>query len=268
LQEPDPRRAKNWATALFFGSFALGLLVVPAMSSSALDQKTWCLGAFVVQILICTTTGAVSLVLGLAIGSSTRARVSPVLIAFGAWTGVLIFGYGYILPVVFVARFIGRLLRPQRQDQNRITWGEKLQRWLLPELALFATRAEANAAFRAGTREALQRAGVPIGTIVVSLVTGYVWYRASQSSLTFWPRLALNSAAGAMMALTAGLSLLRVRPHVRRLLRQQLVERAVQVCLSCGYDLTGNMSGACPECGTSCGLNRRRRPHQRTWLDR
>lgn len=24
------------------------------------------------------------------------------------------------------------------------------------------------------------------------------------------------------------------------------------LCLTCGYDLTANMSGACPECGTAC----------------
>ncbi len=26
------------------------------------------------------------------------------------------------------------------------------------------------------------------------------------------------------------------------------------LCLRCGYDLTGNVSGRCPECGTACGL--------------
>jgi hypothetical protein len=26
-------------------------------------------------------------------------------------------------------------------------------------------------------------------------------------------------------------------------------------CLVCGYNLTGNVSGRCPECGTPCGNN-------------
>ena len=35
-------------------------------------------------------------------------------------------------------------------------------------------------------------------------------------------------------------------------LREQLVARGIPICIKCGYDLTGNESGACPECGTAC----------------
>ena len=31
--------------------------------------------------------------------------------------------------------------------------------------------------------------------------------------------------------------------------RQALSRRANGLCLGCGYDLTGNVSGVCPECG-------------------
>lgn len=36
----------------------------------------------------------------------------------------------------------------------------------------------------------------------------------------------------------------------RRKLRAYLAERGCPICLACGYDLTGNISGRCPECGT------------------
>ena len=35
----------------------------------------------------------------------------------------------------------------------------------------------------------------------------------------------------------------------RRWLRLRLVAQGVPICLHCGYDLTGNSSGRCPECG-------------------
>lgn len=40
------------------------------------------------------------------------------------------------------------------------------------------------------------------------------------------------------------------RRRVQRALRLRLLEHGVPICLTCGYDLTGNTSGRCPECGT------------------
>ncbi len=39
------------------------------------------------------------------------------------------------------------------------------------------------------------------------------------------------------------------RRRAQRVLRERLVALGVDVCLKCGYDLTGNVSGRCPECG-------------------
>ena len=39
------------------------------------------------------------------------------------------------------------------------------------------------------------------------------------------------------------------RRHIQRSLREQLAESGIPVCIQCGYDLTGNESGMCPECG-------------------
>jgi len=57
--------------------------------------------------------------------------------------------------------------------------------------------------------------------------------------------------AGTMIgaAIAALATLWLVRNRVTRNLRRELNERDLPTCLACGYDLTGNVSGTCPECG-------------------
>jgi len=40
-----------------------------------------------------------------------------------------------------------------------------------------------------------------------------------------------------------------VHKPFQRAIRRALVERGLPVCIACGYDLRGNVSGVCPECG-------------------
>jgi predicted amidophosphoribosyltransferase len=39
------------------------------------------------------------------------------------------------------------------------------------------------------------------------------------------------------------------RKRIQRSLRQQLLTAGIPICIACGYDLTANESGRCPECG-------------------
>jgi hypothetical protein len=57
------------------------------------------------------------------------------------------------------------------------------------------------------------------------------------------------AATGAGAAVAAGLTVWLVRNRLTRNLRRELIERGLPTCLVCGYDLTGNVSGTCPECG-------------------
>ncbi len=41
------------------------------------------------------------------------------------------------------------------------------------------------------------------------------------------------------------------RQRTRRIIRSILNERGVPICIACGYDLTGTVSGVCPECGAA-----------------
>jgi hypothetical protein len=65
-------------------------------------------------------------------------------------------------------------------------------------------------------------------------VTRWGW-----ASVWLLPLAAMGFGAGALMPMMFGV--------VRRRLR-----RTKSLCTQCGYDLTGNVSGVCPECGKIC----------------
>ena len=48
-----------------------------------------------------------------------------------------------------------------------------------------------------------------------------------------------------------GVAIWFTRRGIRRRLREQLAKKGIPVCIPCGYNLTGNESGVCPECGTA-----------------
>ncbi len=50
-----------------------------------------------------------------------------------------------------------------------------------------------------------------------------------------------------------GAAIWLTRRDIRRRLRAQLAKKGIPICIQCGYDLTGNESGTCPECGDGCG---------------
>jgi len=54
-------------------------------------------------------------------------------------------------------------------------------------------------------------------------------------------------ALGSVICGVLGYALLRKR--LRRGLRRELRAEGVMLCIPCGYDLQGNQSGVCPECG-------------------
>ena len=59
--------------------------------------------------------------------------------------------------------------------------------------------------------------------------------------------LALSSVAGTVPAYAHYVH--RVRGHLRAYLEEAAKKERLPMCLHCGYDLTGNTSGLCPECG-------------------
>jgi hypothetical protein len=73
------------------------------------------------------------------------------------------------------------------------------------------------------------------------VVAGLLGYGAARGQF-------LSAAFVAFMVAAAGFAgwVLIDRPHVRTEGR-----KAKGLCVRCGYDLTGNVSGVCPECGNA-----------------
>ena len=56
------------------------------------------------------------------------------------------------------------------------------------------------------------------------------------------------SLSGISLLFTIGLPYLWRKP-MRRMIREELKSMGIHICVHCGYSLTGNVSGVCPECG-------------------
>ena len=81
----------------------------------------------------------------------------------------------------------------------------------------------------------------PVGALTAGLVNGLL-HRSSS-----WAALGLRFAASTIII---GLVTLAFARYVAHVLREELRACATRDCLNCWYDLTGNTSGVCPECGT------------------
>lgn len=135
-------------------------------------------------------------------------------------------------------------------------------RWLFPELDLFDTREEALAALKCVGKCSRRRnvsvlvalwlvvAAIAVFAIECTPAGNVVFPPMPRSKWEFVPRVITFMVAILpllVLALlgTAGL----VRRSTRRGLREQLSKTGFPICIDCGYDLTGNASGRCPECG-------------------
>jgi hypothetical protein len=127
-----------------------------------------------------------------------------------------------------------------------------VERWLYPESAQAEPASERKKMLRKARLYSLDNWGW-LGALVIMLVTmvlfrplAFLCYDMLGISGGKFLR-ALAGAVGGGLAFILMSWFLRAR--VRRSLRQQLFERGVPICVVCGYDLTGNESGVCPECG-------------------
>ena len=124
-----------------------------------------------------------------------------------------------------------------------------LYRRLFPELGRFPTPEDRREALR---KAACEAGGARWFWIYVVLVTALLcclpdapWQQV-QASWIAKLRIVSRVLLPLMMAL---FYIWTVRRGIRQSLRRQLVDQGIPICLSCGYDLTGNVSGRCPECG-------------------
>jgi hypothetical protein len=124
---------------------------------------------------------------------------------------------------------------------------------LFPELRLFEDRKVRSQAFRQARNRVLLERGrwlLILACIVTSgICAGLLgfWMKTQLGLRTPWLNGALGAIAGAA---TVWVAHFLFRRPVQRHLRERLRALGVPVCLVCGYNLRGNLSGRCPECGT------------------
>lgn len=87
------------------------------------------------------------------------------------------------------------------------------------------------------------------------------WPDAAHPSEPAWPQpvaayVAVCTAAIVLAVLAVAMC---SALHICRVRAERAAARGR--CLACSYDLTGNVSGVCPECGTAINPGRRKAPH-------
>lgn len=124
--------------------------------------------------------------------------------------------------------------------------------WIYPEMRLFPTEAARRRAERgvakiiiASPRAWLVLAAAVMGAGVFTFVAFDFMLRTG--AVGFFVIIALEFACTWIIAIWVASTL---ASKVRPFLRQCLLETGVAVCARCCYNLAGNTSGICPECGT------------------
>ncbi len=94
--------------------------------------------------------------------------------------------------------------------------------------------------------------GLMTGLLVLATVgfgAAQVWRLVR---VLFLPTLIGLALVGGLIGGVMGLLINHVlRVDMRRLFREGLCAEGIPVCMACGYNLTGNASGTCPECGAA-----------------
>lgn len=117
------------------------------------------------------------------------------------------------------------------------------------------------------------RNGHAVGTLLGSIVWGQgyggespTWYFTHRPSVFFgwWPRRFVpgNGATALVIPAWCASAVAVIGWFLVRLVcwtwRRRARSRGDSRCVHCAYNLTGNVSGRCPECGTPIGTPRRR----------
>ncbi len=139
--------------------------------------------------------------------------------------------------------------------------GRRLNVVLYPELARLGTEQAQDEAMVAVAARHSRKWHYPV-SIVVAPIGGLALGVLATLSLqrlglcSFVPEVLVRTVA-ILSGLATGVIVLGCiyRNRNRRELRQLLAERCVAICRACGYDLTGNKSGRCPECGRAVSGN-------------
>ena len=125
-----------------------------------------------------------------------------------------------------------------------------------PELDRFLTAKDARAAARAWSKEQFRSLSFWVGLIGYTVLVGLA-VAGVLVLIRHWILFPRSWFGGIVGGVTGGTGVAAMtwywRHRYRRFLRARLNAAGIPICMKCGYDLTGNESGVCPECGTRSG---------------
>jgi hypothetical protein len=126
---------------------------------------------------------------------------------------------------------------------------------MFPELRLLASQTERDAVLRGTWHIYLRCPATWIAAIlfvpVVLAIGAFIHYLHSLTSSLVLD-IAISFLVFTYLTIGMGMSvcvLLVVRPSIRRHIREELQKRGIPICIGCGYDLRGQDTFVCPECG-------------------
>ena len=130
---------------------------------------------------------------------------------------------------------------------------KRFREWLIPELRREPDEDRRWAAYRSGMAHSWfdwwMGACIPL-----SCLTAYLRpfrgrsHRLAPSLVYFFGNLGI---ALLIFSILMGVGFVALRSQIRRHTRARLKGMGTPICVPCGYDLTGNTNGICPECGAA-----------------
>lgn len=135
----------------------------------------------------------------------------------------------------------------------------RFREWLIPELLLLSNDDARRTVHQHAVMRSRLHWWLAVG-IALSILPAMLIPRpsAATSLRVYLPY--IFSVVGMTIAVQVGILLVGYRlfrPGIRRMARDYMRRNYdVAICVPCGYDLTGNASGVCPECGAVGGVER------------
>ena len=124
---------------------------------------------------------------------------------------------------------------------------------LFPELNLFETDEDRRAVLRKVRRRLIRSWRFWLHVIAgnVLAVLFCFWNASFLRQMLALPMWAYGLIVGATMsACFGGVFTYLFRKPIQRHLRNELIARRIPICITCGYDLRGQIEPRCPECDT------------------
>ena len=115
---------------------------------------------------------------------------------------------------------------------------------ILPELNMFEPGPERQRMLQDAVNGRRTRIAVLL-SVVASTGVFVLWDKLVASVPSRWSVYLLFT----LCLIGFGIATWFTREDIRRRLRAELAKKGIPVCIPCGYNLTGNVSGICPECG-------------------